>query len=46
MNFHLSVFPGKKLLENICKKSDLGVITLQYLQFLVRAMTQKKFIEI
>ena len=42
MNFYQSVFLEKNILENIRKKkSGLGVITLEYLPFLIKAMTPK-----
>ena len=33
INVYQSVFPEKKLFENIRKKAGFGVITLQYLAF-------------
>ena len=39
MNFYQSVFPEKKFTETICRKIRFGVITLQYLPFLVKVMT-------
>ena len=46
MNFYKSVFPEKNVFENIGKKGWFGVITIHYLQLLVRPVPPKVIFEI
>ena len=45
MKLYQAVFPEKNFLGNTHKKEGLGVLTLSYLPFLVRAMTKNIIIQ-